>query len=441
MQSFTRLINQRRRAYAVTIAVLFATVGLIYLVATHAATYQVAIETEDGALSGGAVTTNDAGASGGKAIKFTATTTNAGPAVDVTTLGAACNGTTNDQNALQQAFDNTAAGTAIRIPAGKVCAHSNVLEARKDGMKIIGPGVLLASDAVNSAIRVHGANVTIQDLTVSGVATVRDPMGRSVAAGVFIEGASGTAVRNVTFQGNANNQGLGTNGIFNDNGTNFTFDGVTVNNSKADCIHNTNGAANGTITNAIVRNCGDDGIAVVSYFKDGKLCHDITIDSPKMYGQTWGRGMTVVGGKNITYKNFYIEDSFGAAIYLGTEGNEYNTYAVDNIQYLGGTIVRANRGAAQVNHGAILVTNYMQPTVTNTNVLIRDVTIQDTTAAAGKQIGIDGSPNSRIQFINIGVTGGTNHVLDVGSTPANQYNATGITYNGAATPDHSGFTP
>jgi hypothetical protein len=430
----------KRQGTYMAVALTFAIVGATFLAASHAATFQVAVEAEDGVASGNAGTVDDTSASGTKAVKFSPPIST-GPAVDVTTLGAVCDGITNDQNALQQAFDNVATGTAVRIPAGKTCAHSNVLEARKDSLKITGPGTLLATDVVNSAIRVHGANVTIQDLSVSGTATVRDPMGRSVAAGVFIEGASGTVVRNVTFQGKASGQGLGTNGIFNDNGSNFTFDTVTVNNSKADCIHNTNGAANGTIINAVVRNCGDDGIAVVSYFKDGKLCHDITIESPKMYGQTWGRGMTVVGGKNITYRNFYIEDSFGAAIYLGTEGNAYNTYAVDNIQYLGGTIVRANKGANQVNHGAILVTNYMQPTVTNTNVLIRDVTIQDTTAAAGKQLGIDGAPNDRIQFVNITITGGTNHVLDVGSTAANQYNATGITYNGGAIADHVGYTP
>jgi hypothetical protein len=435
-----RRLGQQRNLKLTLAIGLFSAIGAVTILATHAATYQVALEAEDGTLNAGATQVSDAGASGGKAVKF-AGTLDAGPTADVTSMGAACNGTTNDNAALQHALDTIPIGTALRIPAGRTCVHSGELEANRNGLHIVGPGTLLASDVANSALHITAPNITVENMTVSGVATVRDPQGRSTAAGIFIEGASGTVIRNVTFQGNAAGQGLGTNGIFNDNGTNFVFDNVTVNNSKADCIHNTNGAANGQITNPIVRNCGDDGVAVVSYFKDGKLCHDITIDSPKMYGQTWGRGLTVVGGKNITYKNFYIEDSFGAAIYVGTEGNEYNTYAVDNIQYLGGTIVRANKGASQVNHGAVLVTNYMQPSVTNTGVTVRDVTIQDTTAAAGKQLGIDGNPNSHIQFINITISGGTANVLDVGQTPANQYNATGITYNGAATANHVGYTP
>jgi hypothetical protein len=81
----------------------------------------------------------------------------------------------------------------------------------------------------------------------------------------------------------------------------------------------TSGANNGLVKNARVENPGDDGVAIVSYINDGVACHDIVIDSPRLDRQVWGRGFSVVGGKNITYKNVYTYRSAAAAIYISAE--------------------------------------------------------------------------------------------------------------------------
>jgi len=99
--------------------------------------------------------------------------------------------------------------------------------------------------------------IIVKDTTIDG----------SAAAGIFINGASG-----------------------------FTINRVTVLNSMADGIHMTNGSHHGVVRDAVVRGAGDDGVAVVSYLSNPQATHDIQVINPKVYANTWGRGVSVVGG-------------------------------------------------------------------------------------------------------------------------------------------------
>ena len=435
----------------VPIVLAFAVIGWFGLHVSHAATFATSTEAEAGAVAGTASMLTEAGASGA-ANNVVAFGQPSVPGTPVTSFGARCDGATDDTAAIQQGINNVPAGTALQIPAGKTCVYTDDLQANRAGVHITGPGILLSKNTGRSAIHITAANVTVDNLTMYGTAPSRVD-GVSDAAGVFIEHASGATIRNVTFQGQTAALGMGTNGIFNDGGSNFTFDHVTVTNSKADCIHNTNQANTGTISYAVVSGCGDDGIAVVSYRKDNGECHDITIESPKLYGQYWGRGFTVVGGSNITYKNIYAENSFGAAIYAGAEGNNYNTYGITNVKYLGGTLKGSNQGADHLGNaegggqapgpvqGAIQVLNYMNPgTNVNSDVTISDMTITGTDPAAGTEVRIEGSPNNRIQFLNMNLTT-THQPFDAGGDEPAQYNTIGWIVNGNPIADHKGFTP
>ncbi len=448
-------ISFAKNRFLLPVLVGLVSAGLYALTmhSTHAATYIKAAEAESGVVSGLASTLVANGASGGgnNVVRF-GTTAAEGPTSSVTEYGAVCDGVANDTTALQRGINTVAAGTALQIPAGKMCAYNDDLQMNRAGVHFTGPGSLLSKNTGRSAIHVTANNVLIDNLTMYGTSPTRVD-GASDAAGVYIEHADGTTIRNVTLQGKTDALGMGTNGIFNYGGSNFNFDHVTVINSKADCVHNTDAAHNGIISNLVIRSCGDDGVAVVSYRKDSGPCHDITIDSPKLYGQYWGRGFTVVGGNNITYKNIYAENSFGAAIYAGAEGNGYDTYPINNVKYLGGMLVGSNQGADHRGNaeaggqqlgpvqGAIQVLNYMNKGNTlNSDVIISDITIKDTDAAAGTEVRMEGTPSNRVQFINMNITSTHRAFEDGGNSPA-QYNTLGWIVNGKPIADHRGFTP
>ena len=115
-------------------------------------------------------------------------------------------------------------------------------------------------------------------------------------------------------------------GIFAFGASDYLIEDVSVENTRADGIHNTNGAHHGIIRRARVRNVGDDGIAVVSYGSDKSPCHHILVDSPRFYGNVWGRGFTVVGGEDIVFRDIPAENSNAAAFYVSTEGEPWNTH-------------------------------------------------------------------------------------------------------------------
>jgi hypothetical protein len=348
--------------------------------------------------------------------------------------GAKCDGTTDDTAALQIALNATTTGKTLQIGAGKSCRHTNVLHVKNAGARIIGPGSLVATNPQQSSFMVEANNVTLDGNLVLKMTANTPRLEAEEHHKLTIRNASGVTVKNITIDGSA------AAGIFISATTNYLIQDVTVQNTLADAIHNTNKSSDGNIVRPIIKNPGDDGIAVVSYHKDNGYTHDITIDSPKVYGQTHGRGISVVGGQNITYKNVYVERSSAAAIYIAAEGNEYDTYGASNIKVLGATLVDSNQDPT-VNHGAVHISAY-NPGNPLTDITIQDVTIQNTRASSGTNvaaIAYNGGANERIQLLRFTITGGSAKALDTAGTPANQYNSTGWTQNGAAIPDHKGF--
>jgi hypothetical protein len=209
----------------------------------------------------------------------------------------------------------------------------------------------------------------------------------------------------------------------------------------ADGIHMTNGSFNGTVRDAVVRGAGDDGVAVVSYLSNPIATHDIQIINPKVYANTWGRGVSVVGGYNITYSNIYVESSNAAAIYIvQTSAKDgvaasWDTANVNNVKVLGGSVISSNTNSA-VNNGAILV-NAGGPTGhTVTNVAISDLTITNTRSTAARNVGLftyAGGTVSNVVFSNIKITGGPAKYFDTNSTAG--YSIKGWTVNGVAVPN------
>jgi enamine deaminase RidA (YjgF/YER057c/UK114 family) len=169
----------------------------------------------------------------------------------------------------------------------------------------------------------------------------------------------------------------------------------------------TNGANNGVINNPVVTEAGDDGISVVSYLADRAICHDITVNSPTINGTTWGRGLSVVGGHDITYNNINVNNTNAGGVYIAAEGDPYYTNTSYNIHVTGGTITGANYNPAVV-HGAVIV--YSGNTGQGVaNVSISGLTITATSQTAQRNVAIvvDAGSVTNISLTNIALVNTT----------------------------------
>jgi nitrous oxidase accessory protein NosD len=111
-------------------------------------------------------------------------------------------------------------------------------------------------------------------------------------------------------------------------------------------------------------------IAVVSYRDDGRLCRDITIIHNTVRGQTWGRGISVVGGVNVTVEGNIIEDTSGAGVLVNSDGS-FDTYGTRDVRILGNTIRGTDRRG--IHHGGIHLEGWPGFDVQNTIVRKNEV--------------------------------------------------------------------
>ena len=350
----------------------------------------------------------------------TPTPTSSAPAVVGITpeqFGAKGDGVSDDTAAVQSALNSVRAGGTVTLPAGKTYRHTAVLRMSVAGTTLNGSGTLLATNEAASAVYLAADNITVDGPTLKmGVTTKRwvafEQM--KLRLGRF----AGIVVRNVMIDGSA------AAGVYVGGASNFLLAGVTVANTRADAIHMTGGASNGTVNNPRVVNPGDDGVAVVSYKNDGAQVHDITVNNPRLEGQVWGRAFSVVGGYNVTYNNVYASRSAGACIYIAAE-SEFNSYGVNNVLVNGGNLVGCNQQAdvdavdrpspakGRVVHGAVMVYN-SQPAEAITNVTMRNLTIKDTHLDGYDQVKLNNTSTgsiSRQDFNTVAITGGSKYLF------------------------------
>ena len=353
----------------------------------------------------------------------------AGKTVDPSSFGAVGDGTTDDTAALQHALDSLEAGDTLVIPAGKTYRHSDVLTIRNAGVRLSGPGTLLATNEERSAVSIDAANVTVDGGLELKIAKTTRRWDAPDQNKLNLLGHSGAVVRGVFVDGAA------AAGIFAYGASNYLIEDVTVENTRADGIHNTNGAHHGIIRRARVRNVGDDGVAVVSYGTNESLCHDILVDSPRFYGNHWGRGFTVVGGEDIVLLDIYAENSNAAALYIATEGEPYNTYPTRRVRVVGGELKNSNLSDT-VDHGAVLVYN-ARPGHLIEDVTIEGLKITNTHTKASWQVGIlvgNSGGVQDVQLKNFSITGGPPNIFAT-DAPEDSYSTSGWTYNGSPQSD------
>jgi hypothetical protein len=224
-----------------------------------------------------------------------------------------------------------------------------------------GPSTVISEDNPDrSAIILAGASPSLVNLTVASPnATARS--GDWEANGVWIQFADGFIVDHVIVDGAAGA------GIFNEGGTHGKITSNTVEDTRADGIHTMGGAGWDVVYGNTVANTGDDMISIVSYHH-WATNHDIDEGYNTLRGNTWGRGMSIVGGTNIQLHDNTIAHTHAAAIYVEAEGNanpDIASWPVEHVTIDRNTVRGPDEGL--IHDVNILVGTY-RSTVTTTDV-------------------------------------------------------------------------
>lgn len=285
---------------------------------------------------------------------------------------------------LQSSLDKLRSGDWLVLEPGLYPIGKH-LSVAMNGVTVYGKGATLhSSSATDGGILVRGDNVSIYNLTLTQASAERQTTPWSGGIAVF-DDRSGRPRRvdGAMIRGNTINYAAGA-GIFLYKVSRFTVADNTVFRSLADGIHLTGGSADGRVIRNTVSQTGDDMIGIVSYagnrnavgtaaryaqLSEDDLDWNVYVAENHLSDQYWGRGVSVVGGSNVTIENNTITRTpTAAAIYLLRE-NSYATFGDHNIvvrsndisetQTLPPTYAPANYKLSMTHHGAIEVASQM----------------------------------------------------------------------------------
>jgi hypothetical protein len=234
----------------------------------------------------------------------------------------------------------------VLIPAGAVCAYSDVLVV--EGIELYGEeGATLRSlNTDRAAIELRGVGPGIRSLRLTGVIpTIRSQ--KDSSARVRVIGASEFTVAGMMIESGSSA------GVLVRNSDHGRIEHNRISDTKADSVHITEKSSFIEITRNRMERSGDDGVGVVSYRKDGGLCHNIQAHGNVISANVGGRCMSVVGGEDITYEfNEMRGNAKAAGLYLAQE-KSYDTYALKNVTARRNTIV--NCGNKAIGHFAVML--------------------------------------------------------------------------------------
>lgn len=124
--------------------------------------------------------------------------------------------------------------------------------------------------------------------------------------------------------------------------------GNNIEGTLADGIHSTSSANNIVISGNILKNTGDDSIAVVGYLS-GNQPSNFLITGNKSY-DSHTRGITCIGCKQVVIEGNTVERPAVACINVSAESS-YSTYGVTDVVVKGNQLVDCNTNKSSVNAG------------------------------------------------------------------------------------------
>ena len=281
--------------------------------------------------------------------------------------GAKGDGIADDSAALAASLAALVIGDNLRLTGSY--RHNSTLKITKSGVLVNGRGRLIGTNAQACALVIAADDVSVEDLRLEIVTTVRQTSNESAALLVGSGPVKGFRGRRLHLDGS----GV----MVRDQSYGFLLEDVQVTNSMGDGIHMTDGVHDGLVLRPTVLHSGDDGVAVVSYLSNPTVCHDIEIRSPRVRDVSYGRGISVVGGTRVRIFDLDVSQTSGAAVYIACEDNaDWHTYAPRDVIVRGGLITAANTTCPRPEHGAVLVvnesTNRPIDAVTISGLVIRD---------------------------------------------------------------------
>lgn len=322
--------------------------------------------------------------------------------------GAVGDGRTDDSQALGAAF--AALGAADTLQLSGSYRHSSTLQVTKNGVRVNGGGRLIGTNPGACALVVAAHDVTVEDLFLSVITTVRQTSPESATLLIgSLQTVRGFRARRLHLEGSG--------AMIRGRSYKFVLEDILVTGSMGDGIHMTDGAHDGLVLRPTVLHAGDDGVAVVSYLSDPTPCHNIEIRSPRVRDVYHGRGVSVVGGSDVQIFDLDVAQTSGAGVYIACEDNsDWRTSAPQRVVVRGGLITAANTTAPQPDHGAVLVVNESSDRKID-SVAVSGLVIRDTLAIY-RVVGFLGGPgggHARCSLTDVIVSGSCPRlVTDIG---------------------------
>lgn len=237
--------------------------------------------------------------------------------------------TVDQGDALQRALDALRPGQRLVFAPGRYVVGRSLV-VRQARVVLAGFGATLIATAPNDqTIELRGDGTTLVGFRLKGTGTTRRTTPESTK--IEVTGRDVQVLDNVI-------DGGASAGIFVFGGVSVAIVGNEVMSTLADGIHMTHGSHNVLVQGNVVRGTGDDMIAVVSYQAEGVLTRNVLITGNSLEGNSWGRGITVVGGENVTISNNVVRNVQVSSGILVAQEDSNRTAGSSNILIEGNSI-------------------------------------------------------------------------------------------------------
>ena len=272
------------------------------------------------------------------------------PVLSASALAVPADGVADSTGRLQDALDSLHNGGTLVLGPGDY-VQSRCLYVRRPDVRIIGRDATLhANNPDHMCLMVEADGFELNGLRLTA---------RTVSRGEGLEQARIVVLgRGARIVGNTVD-GSSSAAIWLHGARDFVVSGNEVRNSLSDGIHSSDGTRSGRISDNVVRDTWDDGIAVVSYLKS-EQCRDVAIVNNDVAGVRWGRGIAVVGSTRVLIRDNRVDAIVRAAGILVAQEWSYKTPGASAVVISGNWVSRVaaapqSAAAAQTGHASIEV--------------------------------------------------------------------------------------